>query len=66
MCNILTKEDVEMTVELDVRLEDETVWLTQAQMSQLLSKSIQLPIVTEGRFFCYMKHIVPDTLFLRI
>ena len=22
-------------VELDVRLEDETVWLTQAQMSQL-------------------------------
>ena len=37
MCNILTKEDVEMTVELDVRLEDETVWLTQAQMSQLFS-----------------------------
>ena len=37
MCNILTKEDVEMTVELDVRVEDETVWLTQAQMSQLFS-----------------------------
>lgn len=25
------------TVKLDVRLEDETVWLTQAQMSQLFS-----------------------------
>jgi hypothetical protein len=35
---ILIYQSPEGTIKIDVRLEDETVWLTQAQMGQLFGK----------------------------
>ncbi|MCK9199278.1 MAG: cell filamentation protein Fic, partial [Bacilli bacterium] len=36
---ILLYQDRDGVIKVDVRLEDETVWLTQAQMCELFQKS---------------------------
>ena len=35
---ILIYQNQEGSIKIDVRLEDETVWLTQAQMAELFGK----------------------------
>ena len=37
--NILIYENQDGNIKIDVRLEEETVWLTQAQMQELFQKS---------------------------
>jgi hypothetical protein len=40
--NLLIYQNQDGNIEIDVQLENETVWLTQEQMAQLFGKSNQL------------------------
>jgi hypothetical protein len=39
MSDILIYKNADGTIKIDVRLEEETVWLTQAQLCELFQKS---------------------------
>ena len=40
------------TVRLDVRLENETVWLTQAQLCELFQRDVSVIQIQTGRLPC--------------
>lgn len=48
---ILIYQNQEGTIKIDVRLEEETVWLTQEQMAQLFGKGSST--ITEHISYCF-------------